>query len=274
MGEVVAAAAEVERRGDSAVVPVVGVPVAGGAIRTGAPPAPAGTRWCAGRRRPCVSRRSTNSWRAASSSRTRSSSSSSLASISSRSVPETSTPASRRRASAASARLASVSGRRCSRASASAASPRSIRMRARPSVAAGVVRLELEGPAQRGLVARGDQRVRLARRGRQALDERGHLRLGHRADELVHHLAVADGEDGGDGLHGEGLGDPRVLVDVDLGQLDRAPGVGDGLLEHGPERLAGPAPGRPQVDDHRHRRAAVQHLGLECLIGDVHRPRR
>ena len=65
-------------------------------------------------------------------------------------------------------------------------------MRARPSVAAGVIRLELEGPAQGGLVARGGERVRLARRRRQALDERGDLRLGDRADELVHHLALAE----------------------------------------------------------------------------------
>ena len=89
------------------------------------------------------------------------------------SVTETSTPASSRRASAARARLVSVSGRRARRASASAASPRSTRMRASASVAPGVVRLELEGLAQRGLVARGDQQVGLARGRGQPLDERG-----------------------------------------------------------------------------------------------------
>ena len=133
-----------------------------------------------------------------------------------------------------------------------------------------VVRLELEGLAQRRLVARGHQVVGLARCRREALDERRHLRLGDGADELVHHLAVADGEDGGDRLDGERLGDPRVVVDVDLGQRDRTIGVGDRLLEHRPERLARPAPGRPQVDDDRHRGAAGQDLVLECLVGDVH----
>ena len=221
-----------------------------------------------------ASSRSTNSWRAASSSRTRSSSSSNLASISARPVPERSTPASRRRASAASVRLVSVSGNR----------PRSVErlgglaaVDEDPGQALGgadVVRLELEGLAERGLVTGLGQRVRLARRRRQPLHEGGDLRLGHRTDELVHHLALTEREDGGDGLHVEGLRHRRVVVDVDLGQLDGAAGVGHRFLQHRPEGLAGPAPLGPEVHNDRHRRTAVQNLGLECLICDVHRPRR
>ncbi len=62
----------------------------------------------------------------------------------------------------------------------------------------------------------------------------------------------------------------RVLVHVDLGQLDLAPGRLDGLFEHGAERPTRPAPGRPEVDDDGHGGAPLDHLGLESLVGDVH----
>ena len=125
-------------------------------------------------------------------------------------------------------------------------------------MAAGVVGLELEGPAQGGLVAGGNERVGLAGRRRQALHELRHLGLGQRTDEPVDHLAVPQREDGGDRLHLEGLGEPRVLVHVDLGQLDGSAGGGHGLLEDGPEGGARPAPWGPQVDDHGHLGAALQ----------------
>ena len=193
VGQVVAAAAEVERGGERGQVG------GGRSARRGARPGHQNSRAASARRyslvrgssAPIASRRSTNSWRAASSSRTRSSSSSSLASISSRPAPETSTPASSRRASAARARPVSVSGRRASSASASAGLAPVDQQAGQRLGGAGVVGLELERPAQRGLVARRNERVGLAGRRRQALHERGHLGLGQRADELVHHLAVA-----------------------------------------------------------------------------------
>ena len=58
---------------------------------------------------------------------------------------------------------------------------------------------------------------------------------------------------------------PRVLVDVDLHELDRLGGRVE-LLERRLDRLARAAPGRPEVDDDR--RAGLQHLGVEGLVGD------
>ena len=214
---------------------------------------------------PRVSSRSTNSWRAASSSRTRSSSAFSRASTAASSVAETFTPLSIRRAWAASVRPVGVSGTRASSANASAASPRSIRIRARASVACLMARLELERLAQGGLVAGGHQRVRLAQGGEQLLDERGDLGFGQGADELVGHLAVLDGEDGRDRLHAEGLGDARVVVHVDFGQFNGAIGGGHGPFEHGSERRAGTAPGGPEVHDDRElRRCGPAHLSERC----------
>ena len=134
-----------------------------------------------------------------------------------------------------------------------------------------MVGLELEGLAQRGLVTLLDEQVGLARGRGQPLHERGHLVLGQGADELVHHLATADGEDGRDGLDRKALGHPGILVDVDLRQLHRALGGGHGPLQHGAERLARPAPGGPQVDDDGDGHAAGEHGLLEGLVGDVHR---
>ena len=91
-----------------------------------------------------------------------------------------------------------------------------------------MARLELERLAQGDLVALGHQRVRLAQGGEQLLHECRDLGFGHGADELVHHLALMDGEDGGDGLHAEGLGDARIVVHVDFGQLNGTVGGGDG----------------------------------------------
>ena len=59
-------------------------------------------------------------------------------------------------------------------------------------------------------------------------------------------------------LHLEGLGDLRVLVDVDLDQLDLAVGRVDDLLDDRPERAARPAPRRPQVDDDGHARRSAR----------------
>ena len=64
------------------------------------------------------------------------------------------------------------------------------------------------------------QQVGLARGRREPVDELGHLGLGEGPDEAVDDLAVPQGEHGGDRLDLERGGDPRVLVHVDLDQLD------------------------------------------------------
>jgi len=49
----------------------------------------------------------------------------------------------------------------------------------------------------------------------------------------------------------EPLRDPRRGVDVHFDQLDPACQVAGELLERGADHAAGPAPGRPQVDEDR-----------------------
>ena len=275
VGEVVAAAAEVEQRctGGAArgVASTITWPARG--HQKGARPAPGGTSWCAGRRpqrleqvdelltgrvvvaHPLEQRVQLGFHLRVDRCPTR--------------RPPLRAGGPRRPAS----RPVSVSGSRASRASASAASPRSI---------------EQCGPAPRWR-PRGPARARApgAGRPRRRRPPACRPRSGPGASLCTKAVTWAsgrapmnwsttlpslDGEDGRDRLHAEGLGDPRVVVDVDFGQLDGTVGGGHRLLEHRPERRAGAAPRGPEVDDDRHRRAAGQHIGLEGLVGDVHRP--
>ena len=143
------------------------------AIRTGARPAPAGTRWCAGRPGPRVSSRSTNSCRAASSSPHPLEQLVELGLDLVRPASDTSTPVSSRRASAASARarrgLGDAGQQRQRLGRLTAVDQEAGQGLDRP----GVAGLELEGPAERGLVTRLGQQVRLARGRGQSLHEGG-----------------------------------------------------------------------------------------------------
>ena len=103
----------------------------------------------------------------------------------------------------------------------------------------------------------------------QPADELGHRLLGQGADETVDHLAVPEGEHGGDGLDLKAAGDGRVLVHVDLGQGHRPLGGVDHLLDDGPEGPARTAPGRPQVDHHRELGRSAQDFLFEGGIGDI-----
>ena len=108
----------------------------------------------------------------------------------------------------------------------------------------------------------------------QALDEGLDLALGQSTHEAVDHPAAGDREDGGDRLHAELLGDLGVLVDVDLGEAQLALGLAHHLLEQGAKLLAGPAPGRPQIDDHRDLARGLDHVGHEASGGDILDERR
>ena len=48
-----------------------------------------------------------------------------------------------------------------------------------------------------------------------------------------------------------------------LTSLHRALGVVDGLFQRRAQGLAGAAPGRPEIHDHRHLAAGLQHVGGE-----------
>ena len=114
---------------------------------------------------------------------------------------------------------------------------------------------------------------RTARRLDQAVDELLDLALGHRAHEAVDRPAAEEGIDRRDRLNAQLLGQHLVLVDVDLDELDRAIGGLDHFLDGRLELLAGPAPRRPEIDDHRHRARRFEHvlgeLGLVAVLDEV-----
>src|SRR5439155_10926127 len=93
-------------------------------------------------------------------------------------------------------------------------------------------------------------------------------RLG--ADELGYDPAVAER------LHGRNapdlvmLGKRGIRVRVELGELDLALARRDLALEHRPERAARPAPLGPEVDHDGQLVRALDDVGVEGLLGDVH----
>src|SRR5690606_32864626 len=95
------------------------------------------------------------------------------------------------------------------------------------------------------------------------------LRLGQRADEAIDRLALDEGDHRRDRLDAELASDARVVVDVHLDQADRALGGAHGLLDDRPERLAGTAPGRPEVDQHRAALGFLEHVLGEGLGGGL-----
>ena len=135
-----------------------------------------------------------------------------------------------------------------------------------------VVGLGLERRPQGGLVADRQQAFEFRRllRRQEAGDEVAHEGLALCSREGVGGPSVDDGVDGGDGLGLEGLGDSGVLVNIHLGEDDPAPGLADDLLEDWPQLGAGPAPGCPEVDYDGHLCRAVEDLGLEGGVGDIH----
>ena len=112
------------------------------------------------------------------------------------------------------------------------------------------------GPAVANAVfAATGKRVRDLRRAAalaaDLLDELGDLAFGDSAHEAVDRLAVLEGDDRRNGLDAELAGDRGMIVDVHLDQLDLAAGGVDRLFELRRQLLAGPAPRRPEVDQHR-----------------------
>src|SRR3569833_2830078 len=103
----------------------------------------------------------------------------------------------------------------------------------------------------------------------QLLNESANLAFRERTHEPIDRLTVPKGVYGGYRLDAKLLRDLRVLVDVDLDETYRAVGLVHGLLERGAQLLAGPAPRRPEIDDHGHGAAGVEHVGREGLDGAV-----
>jgi hypothetical protein len=104
-----------------------------------------------------------------------------------------------------------------------------------------------------------------------ALDELPDLALGKRALEQVGDLALREGDHGGHRLQRQAhlhqlLDEGAVLVDVDLDQADAALGGAHHLFQRRRQRLAGAAPGRPEVHEHRHLARGLDDVGHEGAL--------
>src|SRR3989304_1004626 len=100
-----------------------------------------------------------------------------------------------------------------------------------------------------------------------ALDPTYDLRLGHRADLARGHLAVLEDHqrrDRHDPVLGRGL---RVLIDIELYDLELALQFGRNLFEHGCDDAAGPAPFGPEI--HEYGIGGLEHVGVEGRVGNL-----
>ena len=121
-------------------------------------------------------------------------------------------------------------------------------------------------PSAAGLGFR-DQRVAAAgQRPDEALDEAAHLAFRQRADEAIDRLAAVEGDHRRNRLDAELAGNLGMVVDVHLDQRHLALGVGDRFLQHRRELLARPAPGRPEIHQHRLASEAVNTSALKLAV--------
>jgi len=114
----------------------------------------------------------------------------------------------------------------------------------------------------------------LRRDPQQLVEKALHLGLRQRALEQRDRLALHDREDRRDALDLKGLAQPRVGVEVDLGEHPRTAGSMREPLEDGTELLARTAPVGPEVDDDGDGHRGVDDHGLEVGFGHIaHDPR-
>src|SRR3569833_1059263 len=111
----------------------------------------------------------------------------------------------------------------------------------------------------------------LPRSGQGAVEPGAQGRLRRRTGLAGEHLAVPQDHEGRDGADLEPLREPGRGVDVHLDQLDLAPAVSGEALQRGADHAAGPAPGRPHVDQRRYGRA-LGDVG-EVVVTGVGEPR-
>src|SRR5215217_2938397 len=100
-----------------------------------------------------------------------------------------------------------------------------------------------------------------------ASSESAHFTLGHGAHEAIDRTAASKGEDGRDRLHAELPGDARMLVDIDLDELDGARLFGDHLFERRRQLATRTTPGGPEIDQHGHIARGFDDIGAEAGIG-------
>ena len=100
-------------------------------------------------------------------------------------------------------------------------------------------------------------------------EELAQLAFRQRAGEAVDQLSPLHQEDGGHGADLERRGDLLLLVHVDLGQHERTLVLARQLFQDRPQGLARPAPGGPEIHQHRHVQRLAQDLGFEGVGGGV-----
>ena len=101
------------------------------------------------------------------------------------------------------------------------------------------------------------------------VEEFAQLAFGLSPCETVHGLAFNHQHASGNGANAKHAGQLLLLIRVDLGQLEAA-FVGDfQLFQNRAQRLAGAAPGRPEVHQHRHLGRGGYDFGFKILDGDV-----
>jgi hypothetical protein len=97
--------------------------------------------------------------------------------------------------------------------------------------------------------------------------ELDHLAFRQRAHEAVGRLSVDERDHRRDRLDAHLLRHRRVVVDVHLDELDLALGRAHRLFQDRRELLAGSAPGRPEIDQHRLALRFLDHVLHEGLGG-------
>ena len=95
--------------------------------------------------------------------------------------------------------------------------------------------------------------------------QRQHTGLGAGTHSLIHKLAVAEHQQGGDAHHAELGGQLGLFIHIDLAHLDIGALLGH-LVHDGAQHPAGAAPGGPEVQQNR--LCAVQHLGFKIFFGN------
>ena len=151
----------------------------------------------------------------------------------------------------------------------------------KPGGGAGILRVLLQRLAEslRGAidVARGKCCFRILHVGGdigrliadQPRDKRLYAALGQRPHEAVDRPSVLEGEHGRNRLNAHLAWDLRVVVDVELDELDRALGRAHRLLQYRRQLPAGTAPRRPEIDQNRDLARGLDHVAHEILGGGV-----
>src|SRR4029079_16512257 len=115
----------------------------------------------------------------------------------------------------------------------------------------------------------GERRLSLRLRRQVLVEKSADPRLRQRADALTSHLALDEQSERPRALDAKAGRRDRVLVDVQLRQLELAAHVAGDSLEDRSDDAARPAPGGPEVDQHRNLAGSLEHDTIEIVITDI-----